>query len=459
MRPAKTRRYNRIFAWAAIATSFAILLSVGTTQGRMIDWASAEMIYTPPTLAGYSSDCLTQDGQNIILADWTADETQRVLEILVERPEPTQPETEPVETDPQEPTEITSEPTEETTEPTEAATEPTDPTETTADAPAEAAEEPAVQEPTEESEATEPTWSQDEMTVTMDETAQLHLSSAIVVEEHRIVLTLQRLPDAPGLAQATQMTIVLQWQGLTGTVHINMLPYGDLESLTEEEEETLPEYEVDTTLDPVKVRDTIAPENPVVCVKLNLETGSDFQILMSLGVRPLHKVRWSMDGVSYSLLYDSAEISIPYPYADGWDGTVFLDFGLALKPEERPTIAVEATGYNREEFTPVIQAIPQPAQLVLKAANMPYIIEMNTRWGAAVPQIPIIERLTADEVGNLSYTEDLSIKTTVTPTGIQMESAQENLLPASGSYRMTIQWIWNDICIEEQIIYFFINTN
>ena len=33
------------------------------------------------------------------------------------------------------------------------------------------------------------------------------------------------------------------------------------------------------------------------------------------------------------------------------------------------------------------------------------------------------------------------------------------LLPASGSYRMRIQWIWNETVVEEEILYFFVNTN
>lgn len=412
VRPATPRRHNRILAWAVIAICFAMLLSVGSARGRLIDWASVELLYTPPTAVGYSSDCLTQSGQDIILTDWAATETQRVLEISVERP-------------------------------------PAQSAETVVREGGEAvAEEPA-----------EVTWPQDEVTVTPDEAARLHVGYTVAVEEHRIRLALARLPEAPGLARTTPLTVTLAWQGLSGTVRVNMLPYGEQENPAEDTETTPPEREIDTTLEPVKVRDTISPENPVVCVKLNLQTGSDFHIAMSLSGSPLHKVRWSMDGESYALLYDSAGISIPYPYAEGWDGTVFLDFAAALSPGKRPTVEVEATGYNRQEMTPVEQAMPQPEGLVLKAATMPHIIEMDTRWGAAEPVVQKIERLTADGQGSLTYTEDTSIKATVTQTGIRMESARKDRLPEPGSYRMLLKWIWNDVCVDEQIIYFFVNTN
>ena len=103
--------------------------------------------------------------------------------------------------------------------------------------------------------------------------------------------------------------------------------------------------------------------------------------------------------------------------------------------------------------------MPQPEGLVLKAATMPHIIEMDTRWGAAEPVVQKIERLTAAGQGRLTYTEDTSIKATVTQTGIRMESARKDRLPEPGSYRMLLKWIWNDVCIDEQIIYFFVNTN
>lgn len=462
MRPAKTKRHKRIFAWAAVATSFAIALSVGNTQGRLIDWASAELIYTPQTSEGYNSNCLTADGQNIMLSDWTAEETQRTLEILVNRPEPiltepTQTDPSDAEIDPAEPTETLPESTEDTlestdptnvTEPSESATDPS----VDEEIPSDAALKPAEPQPTEE------TWPQDEVTVTLDDATAQHLQCVTLVDEQQILLTMERLTDAPGLAKPMKMTILVQWQGLQGTIVFDMLPYGDLEPLTEEET-TIPEREIDTTLEPVKMWDTLDPENPVMGVKLNLEIGSDFILELFLGSTPLHKVRWSLDGQTYAMLYDSASLSFSYPYMDGWDGTVFLDFSQALEPEQRPTVAVATTGHNRQECTPVYQSIPQPAQCVLKAADMPGIVEISTRWGAAALSVQTIERLTMDEEGNLTYTQDASMEATVVPTGIQMQPAQADLLPQPGSYRVQVQWIWNDICIEEQIIYFFINTN
>lgn len=459
MRSAKLGKHKRIFAWTAVATSLAIMLSVGTTHGRVIDWASAELFFTPPEVTGYSSDCLTANGQEILLADWNADEVQRTVEIQIQRPEPT--EKEPLETQPdsQEPTQTQPETTEEPAEPTD----PTQITEETEPAATEEAPEPAQEAPdpsqeTTAADPTEQTWPQDEVTVVPDAAALQHLRCLATVEEHRIVLTLERLPEAPGLAQTAQLTLAVQWQNLRGTIVLHMLPYGDMEPLTEEEE-TVPERQIDTTLEPVRMFDTLAPENPVMCVKLNLQTCSDFTVKVSLSGSPLRKVRWSTDGVNYALLYDASQLSFAYPYEQGFDGTVFLDFSQALESSQRPTVAVEATGFSRQECTPVYQAIPQLLQPMVKAANLPGILEMNTRWGAATLTVQTIERLTADEEGNLIYTPDESMLATVVQTGIQMEWAQPELLPQPGSYRVQIQWIWNDICMEEQIIYFFVNTN
>ena len=166
-----------------------------------------------------------------------------------------------------------------------------------------------------------------------------------------------------------------------------------------------------------------------------------------------------MDGENYTMLYDLASLYFPYPYTEGWNGTVYLDFSYALASDRRPTVAVEATGFSRQECTPVYLSLPTPSQQMIKSANMPAILPMDTRWGTAVLTVHSIERLTTDEEGNLSYTQDTSIEALVAQTGIQMQPANPDLLPQPGSYRVKIQWIWNDICVQQQTIYFFINTN
>ena len=290
------------------------------------------------------------------------------------------------------------------------------------------------------------------------------------------------------MEQATKMTIHLQWQGLQGTLCFNMLPYGvhtedatelptaepthestevPAEDVTEapaegptEEEPTVPDRVIDTTLEQVKISDTIHNLRPLVCVKLNLQTGSDFNILLSVGVNPLKMVRWSMDGgKTYSLLYDSAQLSFAYPYPEGWDGTVLLDMSQALTADVRPTISVEATGYSRYECTPVVHALPILEDPVVETAELPQILQISTRWGAAQMQLQRIERLTTDEEGNLVYVEDNAFKASITSGGIRMESAQADILPASGSYRFKVIWLWDGVILDEQTIDFFVNTN
>lgn len=532
MRPTLKKKHRIVLTWAAAVTSLAMVLSTGATYGRVIDWTSAELIFTPAASAGYSSNCLSADGQQILLSDWQANESQRTVTISVSRPAPEPVETvPPTQTDATEPeneeldaTEVT-EPSEETvpdasedTNPTETeSTEPEETEGTTPDAIQEvqpAAEDPVTGEPedtdttettntTEAAEETEPmedaeaaeetdntegsepvegaestedpdteeetepettpetepeiTWTQDEVIVTLDETTAEHLICTTLVGEDSIQILLERREDTPGLLQTTALRVDIEWFGLKGTICVNMLPYGAAAvSPVDEAEET---RQIVTGLTPVLVNDTINPDNPVSCVILNLETLSDFSITFMQGSDPLYKVWWSLDGESYTLLYDSFELTLTWPYTEGWTGAVYLNFSDALEDGQRPTIVVEATGYSLQEFTPVLLKVPEASELILKAANLPYTIAINPTWGAARLQVTQIQRLVTDEEGSLSYAEDTSLCASITDSGILLTPAVADIYPAPGSYRMTVCWIWNETVVEEQIIYFFVNTN
>jgi len=135
-----------------------------------------------------------------------------------------------------------------------------------------------------------------------------------------------------------------------------------------------------------------------------------------------------------------------------------LDFSQALQSGKRPTINVKATGYEAQEFIPVLQALPEAENQILKATELPDVIRIAPRWGAAQLRLQPIQRLTTDEeTGKLAYAEYPLLSTSVTSQGIQVKTGE--LLPAAGSYRMTVQWVWEELVIEEQILYFFINTN
>jgi len=420
---------NRIMlALIAGVTVFAIVLSVGSAYARLIDWASTEFIYIPSDQVSYKSDCLVPEGQQILLADWQPEESERVITVGIERPleakaEPTVPE--------------------ETTIPTETEQEPT--TESAVTAPSE----PINTEPVD-------IWPDTEVTITLDEVADAQLTCTAQVNENDIQLLLQRREDAEALQDVASAVVHVEWFGLKGSFAIRLLP----PATTVAGEETGPDRQVVTGLDPVVVNDTINPDKPVTCVKLNLNTLSDFVLTFLGDESGLTRVRWSIDGgKTYALLYDSNTLAINYPYTAGWDGTLFLDFSLCLAPEQRPTISVTATGYQLEEYTPVLQSLPKAEQLVLKAANLPHTILVSPIWGATKLQLQPIQHLAADEAGNLVYQDDASLVAEVTGQGIQITASDPTLLPASGSYRMGIQWIWNDTVVEEQTLYFFVNTN
>lgn len=487
-------KMNKKIVWVAVLTSFALFLSVGSAYSRLNDWASAELIYMPVNGSVYSSDCLIQGGQQILLADWQPGEMERTVTIAISRPavettdateittvpqETAAPETtegtipETTEVTVPETTEISTAATiqeeteaatdaavmtvgetipEETEETTEATEESTDVTEETT----EATEENITDATEENTVTTEETWPLAEVAATMNETANTYFTCEVQEYESKIQVVLKLKEDAPALDEAVQAEVHLEWQGLEGTLCINIRPSEVAAILEDEESQTDRAME---GLELVQVMGTIDPEKTVACVKLNLETQEDFLLTFMKGNEAINRVRWSLDGESYSVLYDSSQLKITWPYADGWNGVLFLDFSCALEENQQPSIIVAATKYEPQTFTPVLEEIPQVSQLVVKTVDLPYTIETSTLWGDAFLEPQGIERLTTDEEGALVYAEDTALTAAVTEAGILLTPTQENVIPVSGSYRMTVKWIWNETAVYEQIIYFFINTN
>ena len=450
MSPTQKKKYRKALMWAAAVTSLALVLSTGHTYGRLIDWASLELIYTPETPAGYSSNCLSRAGQQIHLSDWRAEEDHRVITISLNRGETAPSE----ETLPQETAPDVTQPTEtvapETTDPTEPETapptDPTDPTDST---------EPAT-DPTDEPEETQP--QQDEVTVTLDETAEIHLTYTVQVSEDTIQILLQRAAEAPGLEQAATMTMEVQWLDLKGTFTVNMLPYGDHAVTVEEQEPT--ESRVITGLETVaEANDVMNEQRPIACVKLNLDTRADFTLTFMQDGELLRGVRWSINGSDYTLLYDTAELMLHWPYPENWDGRVYLDFTGVLESGQRPVIAVDATSYPRQEFNPALTPAPEASELVLKTSGFPHTLLLQPKWGAAQLQVVQLERLVKDAQENLVYMPDISLTASVSDRGIVLMPTVAQMYPEPGSYRLVAQWVWNELVVEEQIIYFFVNSN
>lgn len=394
MTPTQKKKIKSLFMWAAVATSLALVLFAGHSYGRVIDWTSSELIYTPQAREGYSSSYLSAAGRQIRLSDWQENEDFRTVTIPVSR----------------------------------------------ADA------------------AAADSRSADEVTVTLDEAAQSHLVYMVQVSEDTIELRLQRIDQAPGLEQTTTMTVTVQWFGLKGTVTVDMLPYGDIAAGESEQEPA--ESQVVTGLESMAdVHDVMNAQRPVACVKLNLETKADFTLTFMRESELLRGVWWSLNGSDYTLLYDSAELTLNWPYRENWDGCIYLDFSDVLEPDERPVIAVDATSYPRREFKPVWADMPEASGLVLKTTRFPYTITMQPTWGEAILQVARIERLEKDSQENLVYMQDTSLTASVSDSGIVLIPTVAEKYPQPGSYRLVAQWSWNGVVADEQILYFFINTN
>lgn len=457
--------------WGIAVASLVLVLATNGTYGRMIEWASTEFVYAPSTIDGYSSDLLSANGNIISLSDWTFEQTQKTVIINITRPVP--------ETDPTDSSEMTEDTAAtENADPTDASeeTETTIPTEVTE--PEETVEE-TSQPASEETLETEPevTWSDDEVLITLNDAAQGYLICSAKVYEDHIEIIMERPEGAEFPSEPLSVSVEIEWFGLCGTICFDLLP-NEIEVITDEDpteetpgetegtdvpteestEEPILDREIVTGLRPVRVMDTLDSTAPISCVKLNLDTLSDFTLTMLLNGEPLHKVWWSMDGENFSLLYDSNELNISWPYQEGWDGTLFLNFADALDGTQRPTIAVDATLYQHQEFTPVLMKMPQIASPILKASQMPQTIEIATFWGAAKLMPMQIQRLVMDEDGNLVYQEDPSLMASATEKGITMIS-EDLACPNAGSYRIIVQWVWNEVIIKEQVIYFFINTH
>ena len=516
MRPANKKIKSKIIAGTATLTLAAILLSVGSAHGRLIEWASTQYIFTPVSTAPFTSDCLTPEGQMIQLNGWAADETTRTIKISISGPETEVPPTEePTEEPTQEPTEEptqepTQEPTEEPTE--EPAQEPTEeptqePTETPTEPSVEETTEPATEaqssgasqteatepavpdvtepensNPTESTDPTDPTdpdteptepdteptdppimppkgqWTDGETTILLDAVAAEHLTLSAEVTATTIMVTLTRAEEAPGLIQESQMTFHVQWQGLQGTFVFQMLPYGNIQPQDEITDAT--ERQVVTGLQLFSACDVLDTKNPISVIRLNLQTLADFTLRFSCDNQPVYGVRWSLDdGKTYTMLYEASQLTISWPYPENWNGVVCLDFGQALTAEQRPTIHVMATEYEAKEYSPVRLAAPQPANFVMQTEEIPYLVEMSPFWGSTQLEGLRVERLTINDEGQPVYMEDTAMVATVENGGIRLTPANEKLLPACGSYRLTVLWSWYGVRLEERVVYFFVNTH
>lgn len=478
MRPAKKNTLGKRIAGIAALTLFVTSLFVGSAHGRMVEWISAEYIHVPADQIQLSSDCLTPEGQTIRLGDWAQGETSRTISITVSGAYEIldNPTTESAEESAEEATEDPE------STPAVAAEEASADTgeETQTDSEASATEDDSATDDTQES--TEPdqeqtdsessdtvsgsVWTDGTVTVTMDSAAVAHLVLGVERTSNQIQVTLIRQSETDGLAEAAEMSFHVTWKSLQGTFAFQMEPYGDVQAATtvtetEERPETVTGLELFTACD---VMDT---EEPVSIVKLNTETRADFTLRFSCDNAPVYRVRYSLDGgATYTMLYETHEMTVSWPYPENWDGTVCLDFGQAqlsadqmLATDQRPTIHVTATDYAQQEYIPVRMAAPKPLNFVLMTEELPYVVNRDVSWGSAKVSRVRVERLTYDDADRLTYINYYTLEASEAGGIISLTPATKETLPLAGSYRLTIVWSWGGVQLKEHTVYFFVNTH
>ncbi|MBQ8611077.1 MAG: hypothetical protein IJ412_05125 [Oscillospiraceae bacterium] len=234
------------------------------------------------------------------------------------------------------------------------------------------------------------------------------------------------------------------------------------ESKTESSTE---KHEIVTDLELLEYTPIADISAPVTAVRLNLETQSDFTLrfhsMNAAGEKAeLKKVRYSLDGgKSYTMLYDTNAVSLLWPYAENWDGTVLLDFGTALPAEHRPVITVSALKYTSQELHPTLETAPSLSMGLVLSSKMPYNVTIAPLWNGAQLQVQSIERLTKTGDGSLAYAADKTVSAVMTQEGFQLIRTKDAVYPTPGSYRMNLVWDWNGVPLRKQTVYFFINTN
>ncbi|MBR2902939.1 MAG: hypothetical protein IKC38_07030, partial [Clostridia bacterium] len=291
-----------------------------------------------------------------------------------------------------------------------------------------------------------------EVVITLSDVTSEHFSCRTEVGEETITIIIDRVGQQ--LQFATEMSIHIEWYTLEGTVVFNALPYGDVAGEGGQVVDRL----VVPNLNLVSYNDAVDSRDLIICLKLNLDTYSDFAFSFLFEGKAIERVKWSLDGVHYTLLYDQGSLDIKCPYAENWDGTIFFDFSDSLESGQRPTVVLEATGYDRREICPTLSSRPELPDMVVRLDSMPYDIKINPRWGQAQLEIVEIQRLILDEQGHISFIADESLTADVQTDGVHLGiDSSETVEP--GTYRILYSWVWNETVVSGGVMNIFVNSN
>lgn len=291
-----------------------------------------------------------------------------------------------------------------------------------------------------------------EVAITLIDVTSEHFSCSTEVGQDTITVIIERIGQQ--LEFATEMSIHIEWFSLEGTVVFNALPYGDVV----EEGGQVVDRPVVPNLNLVSYNDAVDSRDLTVCLKLNLDTYADFTFSFLFGDKAIERVRWSFDGVNYTLLYDQGSLEIKCPYVENWDGTIFFDFSDSLEPGQRPTVVLEATGYDRREICPTISSRPELPDMVVRLDSMPYVIKTNPRWGQAQLEIVEIQRLILDEQGHISFIAVETLTADVQTDGVHLGVDSSGTVEP-GTYRILYSWVWNETVVSGGVMNIFVNSN
>ena len=275
-----------------------------------------------------------------------------------------------------------------------------------------------------------------DVTVTLDVLAATYMNCIVDVSESHITLQLTRMQS---VAEKTEVTIHIGWQGLEGTVCVALCP----------EEKMDDNGGSWSDADLVVSSGALSFDNPIGYLMLNLQPMETYQIILEQD-EVLYKVRYSLDGgKTYTLLYDSYIMSLTVPESD-WNGLVILDFTHALTDDSMAIVRVCGGGYEDTCYF-AFPAHDAVGPMMLTTAELPYVIPVQTEWGDASLQLRVQKLNQNTQI----YVATNSLIAMATNGSVTLRSNGE---PEAGSYRLVLQWYWQGILVEERSVEFFINT-
>ena len=486
------KKYRKLWA-GIVATSLTLSMLVGNSFSRVIGWTTAAPLYISASASQYTSDCLTKEGQIILVSDWLGTESTKVISISISAPAATPAETLPDATDPTAATEEENRQVEvildnnaaqyisytaqlneagtaidlvlarmedpkltenisisvtvvwnglsgtftmnmEAVPPEPTVPETTVPSETTAPTEVTTAPTEVTTAPTEVTTApTEVTTAPTEVT-----TAPTEVTTApteVATEPTEVTTAPTEVTTAPtdGATKSTEVTTA-PTEAITKPTQATTAPVSS-------------ENEISTA-------DVVAPETYTVSAtyevqgalawgKVSSEAMANCKFIFQEKEKPVYKVRFTFDGQQFFLLYDIYQVTLFQWAPADWNGDYLLDFSQVSTTSLTIDMISEASDYSGG----LTFQYPLNEHCLVLTPSEPIALMGTVNLDMAIRDI---QKLTAGE-----YTSVASSDWLPTYTEGKISLNTKELLP--GSYRLVLDLKWNQISVMEQYIYFFVN--